>query len=187
LDDLSLHVLDIIENSVAAGATIVEVEITEQIRQNRLIIEINDNGKGMNQEILAKVLDPFYTQKTVRRVGLGLSLLAQAAKEAGGSFDIRSEPGKGTHIKATFVHDHIDRKPLGKMSETICAFIVGSGQKVDLVYRHRKDNAEFVFSTVDVKKMLNGVVINHPEIIAFLKQHIQGGLDEISDSERSRK
>lgn len=185
MDDLSLHVLDIIENSVSAGATIVEVEIVEQIKQNRLIIEIDDNGRGMNKEILAKVLDPFYTQKTIRRVGLGLSMLAQAAKEAGGSFDIRSTPGKGTHIKATFVHDHIDRKPIGDMAETICAFIVGSGLNIDMVYRHRKDNAEFVFSTADVKKMLNGVVINHPEIIAFLKQHIRDGLDEIS--ERSRK
>jgi anti-sigma regulatory factor (Ser/Thr protein kinase) len=185
LDDLSLHILDIMENSVTAGAKMIGLEVSEETGKNRLTIQIKDDGKGMDKETLTKVLDPFYTKKTVRRVGLGLSMLAQAAKEAGGSLEIDSELGKGTKISAIFVYDHIDRKPLGNMAETISAFIVGSGTDVDLTYRHRKNGNEFVFSSTEVKKILEGVAINNPEVIAFLKDYIQGGLNEIS--ERSRK
>jgi len=173
------------ENSVTAGAKMIGLEVREETGKNRLIIQIKDDGKGMDKETLTKVLDPFYTKKTVRRVGLGLSMLAQAAKEAGGSFKIDSELGKGTNISAIFVYDHIDRKPLGNMAETISAFIVGSGTEVDLIYRHHKNGNEFVFSSIEVKKILEGVAINNPEVIAFLKDYIQGGLNEIS--ERSRK
>jgi hypothetical protein len=180
VDDLSLHVLDIIENSVAAGATEINIQISEDIAQNILTIEITDNGKGMDKEKLNKVLDPFYTTKTVRRVGLGLSMLAQATKEAGGDCDVRSQPGRGTRIKAKFVYDHIDRKPLGDMSDTIAAFIAGSGDRVNLTYRHRKCDKEFTFSTAEIKEVLEDVAISHPEVISFVKKEIQDGLKSIS-------
>jgi hypothetical protein len=185
LEDLSLHILDIMENSAAAGAKMIDLEVKEEPRDNRLVIHIADDGKGMDQETLDKVLDPFFTKKTVRRVGLGLSMLAQAAQETGGSIKIDSEPGKGTRVRAIFVYDHIDRKPLGNMAETILAFIIGSGSEVDLTYRHIKNGNEFVFNSVEVKKILQGVAINNPEVIAFLKDYVQGGLREIS--ERSKR
>lgn len=185
MEDLSLHILDIMENSVTAGAKMIGLEISEEIGENRLTIQIKDDGKGMDEETLTKVLDPFYTKKTVRRVGLGLSLLAQAAQEAGGRFKIDSLPGRGTNISAIFVYDHIDRKPLGNMAETISAFIAGSGTEVDLTYRHVKNGNEFVFNSIEAKKILNGVPINNPEVIAFIKNYIQDGLNEIS--ERSKK
>lgn len=185
MEDLSLHILDIMENSVTAGAKMINLEIREDTTENSLVIKIADDGKGMDKETLNKALDPFYTKKTVRRVGLGLSMLAQAAQEAGGSFKIDSELGKGTNISAFFVHDHIDRKPLGNMTETVLAFIAGSGTEVDLIYRHRKNAIEFVFNSIEVKKILQGVAINNPEVIAFLKDYIQDGLREIS--ERSKR
>lgn len=185
MDDLSLHVLDIIENSVAAGATEIEIHIREDIAENLLVIEISDNGKGMSMEQLNRVLDPFYTTKNVRRVGLGLSMLAQATKEAAGSCDIRSQPGKGTQIIAKFVYDHIDRKPLGDMAETVAACIAGSGAKVNLTYSHRKGDQEFVFSTAEIKKVLEDVSISHPEVTTFIKKEIQDGLKSIS--KRSNK
>ena len=185
MEDLSLHILDIMENSVTAGAKMIGLEIREETGENRLTIHMKDDGKGMNKETLTKVLDPFYTEKTVRRVGLGLSLLAQAAQEAGGSFEIDSTPGKGTNINAIFVYDHIDRKPLGNMAKTISAFIAGSGTDVDLTYRHLKNGNEFVFNSIEAKRILNGVAINNPEVIAFIKDYIQDGLNEIS--ERSKK
>lgn len=185
VEDLSLHILDIMENSVAAGANMISLEVIEDMKKNRLTIQIKDDGKGMDKETLTKVLDPFYTKKTVRRVGLGLSLLAQAAQEAGGNFKIDSELNKGTRINAIFVYDHIDRKPLGNMAETISAFIAGSGTEVDLTYRHLTNDNEFVFNSIHAKKVLNGVAINNPEVIAFIKSYIQEGLNEIS--KRSKK
>lgn len=185
VDDLSLHVLDIIENSVAAGATEIRVYITEDDIQNLLTIEITDNGKGMDREVLSKVLDPFYTTKTVRKVGLGLSMLAQATKEADGRFDVQSQPGKGTKIAAEFVYDHIDRKPLGDMAETVAAFIAGNGETVDLIYIHRKGDQEFDFNTVEIRRELKDIKICHPEVISFIKKEIRDGLTSIS--KRSKK
>lgn len=184
VEDLSLHILDIIENSIAAGATHIEVQIEERIAENMLIIKIKDNGKGMDKETLVRALDPFYTTKKTRSVGLGLSMLAQASQEADGSFDIRSKPGKGTDITAQFVYNHIDRKPLGNMAETIIACLVSLGCGVDLRYRHCRNNNEFIFDTEEIRKVLAGVEMNNAEIISFLKAHIQEGLNAITAKEQ---
>jgi signal transduction histidine kinase len=117
--DLSLHLLDIIENSIAADATRIDILIIEQSKADKLIIEIRDNGRGMDREIQEKVLDPFFTTKSQKKTGLGLSLFAQAAKESGGNLNIQSEVSKGTKITAVFKLGHIDRKPLGDMDETM--------------------------------------------------------------------
>jgi hypothetical protein len=181
MDDLSLHVLDILENSTAAGATAIDVRINEDIAQNRLIIEIEDNGKGMDEGALSRSRDPFFTTRSTRRVGLGLSMLDQACKEAGGSLEIRSAPGQGTMIKASLVYHHIDRKPMGSMADTIVAFIAGSAGAVRLVYRHCRDSREFVFDTDDVMNTLDGVALNHPEILSFMKDAIESGLRSLSE------
>jgi signal transduction histidine kinase len=117
--DLSLHLLDIIENSITADATRIDIRIIEQSKTDKLIIEIRDNGRGMDREIQEKVLDPFFTTKSQKKTGLGLSLFAQAAKESGGNLNIQSEVSKGTKITAVFKLGHIDRKPLGDMDETM--------------------------------------------------------------------
>jgi K+-sensing histidine kinase KdpD len=181
LEDLSLHILDIIENSVAAGATHIKIIIDEDIASNVLTIKIEDNGRGMDKDTLDKALDPFYTTKKTRRVGLGLSMLAQATQESEGSFDIKSRPGKGTRVTAKFVYDHIDRKPLGNMAETITTCIAGSGSQTDLIYRHSRDDQEFIFDTKEIKERLNGVAIDNPEIVSFLKQQIEDGLKAIAE------
>ncbi len=181
MEDLSLHILDIIENSVAAGATHIRIIIDEDIVGNVLTIKIEDDGSGMDKDALAKALDPFYTTKKTRKVGLGLSMLAQATQESGGSFDIKSKPGKGTKVIAKFVYDHIDRKPLGNMAETITTCIAGSGSQSDIIYRHSRGEQEFVFDTKEIKGRLNGVAIDNPEIVSFLKQQIEDGLQAIAE------
>jgi anti-sigma regulatory factor (Ser/Thr protein kinase) len=183
VEDLSLHILDIIENSIAAGATSIELEIEEKIAQNVLIIKIKDNGKGMDKETLKKALDPFYTTKKTRSVGLGLSMLAQASREADGSFQITSKPGMGTEIIAQFVYDHIDRKPLGNMAETIVACLVSLGSNTDLRYRHCRNKREYLFETKEVRKLLSGVAISNADVVSFLKKHIEEGLHDITAKE----
>lgn len=179
MEDLSLHVLDILENSAAAGATSIEVRITEEINENRLIIEIQDNGRGMARAELGMSRDPFFTTKRTRRVGLGLPMMAQACEEAGGRLELWSEPGKGTRITASFVYDHIDRKPLGRLAETVTAFIAGNGGRTELIYRHRRGDREFVFDTSEIKRTLEGVGIDHPEVLAFIKEAIAQELAQL--------
>ena len=139
MQDLSLHVLDIAENSVRADATLVEILLVEDERNDTLELEVKDDGTGMDAEMAPRATDPFFTTKQGRRCGLGLPLLAQACREAEGGFQISSTPGTGTHIRATFRYSHPDRKPVGDMMMTLATLVTGN-RGVDFVYEHRKDS-----------------------------------------------
>jgi len=138
MEDLSLHVLDIVENSIRAGAKDVEIRIDEGAKKDRLVIVIQDDGTGMDVSTMEKALDPFFTTKSVRKVGLGLSLFREAARAAGGDMVIQSEPGKGTWVKATFQHSHVDRQPLGDMVKTLEILIIANPD-VRFRYYHREN------------------------------------------------
>lgn len=153
MEDLSLHVLDIAENAVVAGARRVDIRITEDVGNNLLTIEIEDDGQGMNKEALKKATDPFYSTKQGKKVGLGLSLLSQAATEAEGNLEVSSARGRGTLVRATFRADHIDRKPLGDMAETLSALIAGSPH-VRFTYTYSK-GCDQLF--VDTEQHKNGM------------------------------
>lgn len=132
-----MHILDIVENSIAVSASKVEVTVTEDLEKDLICVEIKDNGQGMDEETLKRALDPFFTTKSVRRVGLGLPLLAQAARESGGDIEIESRVGEGTRVRATFQHSHPDRKPLGDISETMRILRAGNAG-IEFIYKHRK-------------------------------------------------
>jgi len=159
MEDLSLHILDIVENSVAADADIIEIRITEDTENDLLSVEVIDNGIGMDDETMKKVLDPFYTSKTVRRFGLGLPLLSEAAKAANGDLSITSKKGEGTKIRADFQYSHIDRKPLGDIGQTIITLIMGNPE-IDLVYVHKKNSHSHRFDTRIIKAQLGDRPIN---------------------------
>lgn len=182
MQDISLHILDVSENSIAAGATELKIKINEDTKGNKLVLEIEDNGKGMDKETQQKVLDPFYTTKTTKtssEAGLGIPLLAQSVQEAEGNLKIKSKKGKGTVITAEFVYDHIDRRPLGNMADTMIALITGRGTDIDIVYEHCRNGDGFILDTRDIKEELQEVPINNPEVLHFLKQTITNGLKDL--------
>jgi len=146
MEDLSLHILDIAENSIAAAARRIEIKIDEDRDKDLLTIEIIDDGKGMDRNALKKALDPFFTTRTTRKVGLGLSFLAQAAKESGGRIELNSKPQEGTTVKATFRLSHPDCKPMGDINETI-GTLVAAHPEIDFIYEHREDNSIYRFDT----------------------------------------
>jgi signal transduction histidine kinase len=150
LEDLALHVLDVVENSIAASAGRIAILIDEDIGSDLLSIEITDDGRGMDEQTRAQALDPFFTTKGTKRVGLGLPLLAQAARDSDGSFELHSEPGKGTAIKAVFRWSHPDRKPLGDMLETLRTIMAGR-PFLELEFEHRRDDSVYRFDTREVK------------------------------------
>ena len=141
-----MHILDIVENSIRAGAKEVEIHIDEDTAADRLVIEINDDGAGMDQATLQKALDPFYTTKSVRKVGLGLSLFREAARAAGGDMTVRSEPGKGTRVKAIFQHGHIDRQPMGDLAKTLETLIIANPE-VRFRFYHGENGKELRFDS----------------------------------------
>jgi signal transduction histidine kinase len=144
MEDLSLHILDIVQNSLAASASEVKIVILEDTIGDRLEVEIEDDGHGMDENTRKKALDPFFTTRSTRRVGLGLPLLAQAARESGGSFDLSSTPGRGTSVRAVFQLSHPDRKPLGDLAGTLGVVLAGK-RDLDLLFEYRK-NAKLVAS-----------------------------------------
>ena len=172
MEDISLHILDIAENSVAAKADKIEIKILEDKKKDLLLVEISDNGSGMDEETTKKALDPFYTTKTTRRFGLGLPFLSEAAKAAKGDLSIKSKKGKGTKIKATFQHSHIDRKPLGDIGQTIITLVIGNPE-VDIIYMHKKNSHNYFFNTRKIKSRLKGRPINSPEGIRMLKEDLK--------------
>ncbi len=176
--ELSLHILDIVENSTRAGAKNVTIDVTEDEEADRFTLEIGDDGKGMDPETLKKALDPFYTSKKVRRVGLGLPMLAEAAERTGGFFQIASKAGEGTRVLAVFGYSHIDRQPLGDIAGTLTALVTGNPD-VNMVYRHRKNGRFFVLDTAEVKRELGDVPINHVAVLGFLREEIRKGLENI--------
>jgi len=119
VEDLSLHILDVVENSLRANAKNIQIKLTQSKEKDLLIVEITDDGEGMDEETLKQAADPFFTTKEGKRIGLGLSFLSQSAKEAEGKLEIESARGKGTRVVATFRLSHIDRKPLGNLPETV--------------------------------------------------------------------
>ena len=139
MEDFSLHVLDVVENALSAGADRIEVRIVVQRKEDFLRIEIEDNGRGMDEQMVSQALDPFYTTKSGKRVGLGLPLLAQAADEAGGDMDVEAELGKGTVVRATCRLSHPDLKPIGDMLQTM-AILTCVHPDVQFVFEHRQDD-----------------------------------------------
>ena len=176
--ELSLHILDVVENSTRAGAETVYITLIEDTTRDVLSLEIRDDGSGMSEEVLKKALDPFFTTKTVRNVGLGLPMLAQAAERTNGKFIIESKGGEGTRVAAEFKLSHIDRQPLGDIASTLVTLIAGNTD-VDFIYRHRHDDREYVLDTKDIKRELDDVPINNVEVLNFIREHVQDGLKEI--------
>lgn len=166
------------ENAVEAGATRVEVRIDEDLRADRMVIEVADNGRGMSREMAQRVLDPFFTTRTTRHVGLGLPLFAAAARRCDGDLTIESEPGKGTRVRATFRHSHLDRAPLGDMPSALMAILL-SGRPVDLAYVHRVGEAEFAFDSAEVRRELGEVPLTHPAVRQWLWKTLREGEESL--------
>ncbi len=182
--ELSLHILDAMQNSLEAGATLIELTIEEDLDADRLTITIRDNGRGMSEDHLARIFDPFFTTRTTRHVGLGIPLFKAAAQHCNGDLIVTSALGEGTTLQATFQHSHIDRAPLGSMTSTLLAVILG--RACDVRYAHRitgrqgaKETKAFAFDTASIKAELGNVPLTHPEVRKWLEEFIAEGEREL--------
>lgn len=176
--ELSLHILDIAQNSIKAEAECLRIVVIEDLESDKLTIKIKDDGTGMDSETVSRVIDPFYTTRTTRKVGLGIPLFKTSAEQCDGYFDIKSHLGGGTEIIAVFKHSHIDRVPLGNMPDTIVT-IINACDHIDLVYTHTYNGLTFTLNTREIKKLLDGVPISNLDVIKWLREYITEGLNEI--------
>jgi hypothetical protein len=174
VEEISLHILDIAENSLRAGAKSVEIVVARDRARDLLTIDVRDDGNGMDAETLARVRNPFFTTKH-KKTGLGIPLLAQAAEQAGGGLTIDSAPGSGTHVSVTLQWSHIDRPKMGAMADTLLTMIAGHPE-LDLVYEERVDGDVFRLDTREIKNELDDVPINDPTVLEALRGMLRDGM-----------
>jgi hypothetical protein len=178
MKEISLHILDIVQNSIQAGASLVRIIICEDPDRNIFSLEITDNGKGMNNEILQKVNDPFFTTSK-KKTGLGIPLLKQHCEASEGSCVITSEAGKGTKVEANFQFDHIDRQPLGDITATLVS-LFRSYPQIDFMYSHSYRSKNYFFDTRNIKEELDDISIENNEVINFLREMIAENLNNLT-------
>ena len=178
MEDISLHILDVAENSIGAGASLIKITLSENAAEDLFSVEIEDNGRGIPEDIREKVLDPFCTTRTTRKVGLGLPLLAQSARETGGDISVRAGDGCGTIVTAGFKKSHIDMKPLGDIAETLVVLIAGNPQ-VDFLFTYRVNSDAFSLDTRQVREELDGVPMNAAPVLSFLRDYLRTSLRDI--------
>lgn len=169
--ELSLHILDIAENAVAAGAKRISVTVEEQPRADTLTITVRDDGRGMTPEQLRAVTDPFYTTRETRKVGLGVPLFKLAAEQAGGGLTVESEPGRGTVLRAVFGLSNIDRAPLGDAGATIL-LLISCNPSIDICYRRVLGARSFTLDTREMREELGGVSVASPEVLDWVKDYL---------------
>jgi len=176
--DLSLHLMDIVQNSLTANASKIDIMISVLNEREDLRVCITDNGRGMDEEFLKKVIDPFTTTRTTRRVGLGIPLFKFSAERCGGTFNISSKKGSGTIVEATFKVNNIDRPPLGSITDTIISILIGNeGIGLDLILECGSNH--FSFRTDEVTNLLGGVSISEYEVLEWIRGYLEEGIKVI--------
>ena len=177
MNELALHIYDIVQNSIRANASSVWITILENTVKNEFKILIKDDGSGMSNEIALKVRNPFYTTRTTRDVGLGISLFEMAADQCNGFLSLDSEVGVGTTLTIVFEHDHINRSPLGDMAETIYLLSLGD---VNIIYNHTINGKNFNYSKSDVLEVLGNVPMTNIEVKLWIEDYIKQNLESLS-------
>ncbi len=175
MKEIALHILDIVENGIAAGAKAIEVAIEDDVAGNRLRICIRDDGCGMDERTLAGIDDPFVTSRTTRVAGLGVPLLKAAAEACNGRLEVRSAPGQGTTLEAEFQRNHIDRMPLGDLPGTLLGLVVGRPE-IRWRFQYRADGRTFHFDTAPVRRALGDVPLSEPSALQWIRETIEDGI-----------
>ncbi len=181
MTEISLNVLDVAQNSVKANASLVEISVFADSNENKLIIEIDDNGCGMTDEQVSQVCDPFFTTRTTRKVGLGVPFFKEAAENTDGSFEIKSKVGEGTQVTAVFTLNHIDRMPLGDMSSTMHSLIT-LNKNIDFVYTYTVNDKSFTLDTRELREILGDVPFDVPEVSAYILDFLKSNKAEVDQN-----
>ncbi len=180
MKEIALHIMDIVQNSISAGASLIDTEVAVDHTGNRLSVTVTDDGCGMDEEMAKSVISPFTTSRTTRKVGLGIPFFKAGAEQTGGGFSLWSKPGSGTRISAWYVIDNIDRPPLGDMAETMLTLVV-CNEEVDFIYRYTVDAETFTFDTREVREALGeGIPFQTPEVMAWLRDYLKQGIEELN-------
>lgn len=178
MKELSMHILDIVQNSIRANATVIEIEIIENTIDDIFSFSVKDNGSGMTKEFINKILDPFTTSRTTRKVGLGLPMLSQTCMQCNGNLTLESTLHVGTNVVATMQYSNIDRPPLGDIINTMHILII-MNEEINIVYKHKYNDKEYTLNSKELRDLLEGVSFKEISVMTWIKESIEEGLTEI--------
>ena len=177
MQEIAMTILDIAQNSIRACAKLIQIVIRDSHKDNIIHIECLDDGCGMDDKTLQKVTDPFYTTRTTRQIGLGIPMFKESVEATGGWFSIESQKSVGTKIIGEYVKNHLDTPPMGNIAETLIT-LIQYDDHIDYVFQYICDDFEWVLNTKEIKDILDGVPINQPDIILWLKDYIKEGMQK---------
>ncbi len=180
MQDLAMQTLEILMNSIGAKAGTVILRIRDSEHDNRIDIEVEDNGSGMSPEMVKRVTDPFTTSRKTRKVGLGVAFMKGLTEQCNGSFDIQSTVGKGTIVRASVQRDHIDTPPMGDLGEMMM-YAVQADDSIDFEFYYTTDKGNFEFLSRQVREELDGISLQEPEILLWIKGYINEGINHAKE------
>ena len=179
MNELSLYILDLTQNSVAAKATRIRISVAIDPRTDSITVIIEDNGCGMDEAFVKSVVSPFTTTRKTRKVGLGIPMIKQLCEMCEGEFGIESEVGKGTRLTLRFRMSHVDLPPMGDLSETMVSLINGSPEGIDFVLEYRYGEEAFEFDTREIRNILQGVSLNTPDVLIWIRDYLNENIREV--------
>ncbi len=170
--ELSLNILDLVQNSIVADAKLIKISISEEDKPSKLIIKIEDDGCGMTEDQVKCVTDPFYTTRKTRKVGMGIPLFKMAAEMTGGNFSIKSKPNVGTCIIAEFNKESIDMIPLGDINSTIL-LLIKCNPELDFIYNRTINGKCFTFDTREIRKVLDDIPLDNSDVLSWISDYLK--------------
>lgn len=173
-----MHLMDIAQNSAVAEAKQITIRVQEDRKADLLQLSVQDDGKGMDAETIKKVIDPFYTSRTTRKVGLGIPLLKEAAEACNGCLTIESILGSGTTVKIHFQRSHIDRMPLGDLAGTIFSLVIAY-PAIHFIFEYSMDDEKFIYDDAPIKEELQGMSLTEPGVLSFIREYLEGGVEQV--------
>ena len=176
--ELSLHILDLAQNSLTAGASRLDIIVEIDHKKDLVAITLSDDGKGMAPDFLKTVTSPFTTTRTTRKVGLGIPMFKENAELTGGTFSIESTVGVGTKMRAGFVLSSIDRPPLGDLAATMISLVV-SNPEFHFHLDYLADGQSFSFDTEEIRAVLGPVPLDSPEVVSWMKDYLEEGIESL--------
>jgi hypothetical protein len=176
--ELALHLLDLAENSVAAGADSINIRVEEDLPNDCLRLSVADDGRGMPPDLVARVTNPFVTSRTERKVGLGLPLLKAAAEACQGSLSLHSAPGLGTTVSAEFQRSHLDRMPLGDLAGTWLTLLIAQPH-IHWRFEYCAGATAFIFDDQELKHELAGLPLTDPAVLRFMRPLLEEGVARV--------
>lgn len=180
MEDIAAHILDIAGNSIDAKTNKIDIEIYDSHSNNILSITIDDDGKGMSEEVLNKVLSPFYSSRKTRNIGLGLPFLQDLAKFLNGKFEIKSKEHIGTKVVVSVQNDHIDCPPMGDLGECMM-MLIQSNCDIHYTLKYKNDQNEFIFDTLEIIEILGDVSLNETSILLWIKDYINENIKNMKE------